>query len=309
MQQQLVVVSCHYNPMSFNTRRTLTAAFEQQMQQAGAQFVLVECALGEMPFEVTSADNPGHLQVRCSSVIWNKENLINLGIRRALDLYPNISNIGWFDADIVFRNPHWLPETVRALQRYKVIQPWSDVYDLGPNGVHMNHFKSFCHQFYHRKPYCGTQRGHYEYWHSGYAWAARRDTLERLGGLFELAVLGAGDHHMAMAMVGKAKDSIHGGAPESYAKHVLAWQDLATAHVGTQIGYVPGTIEHSWHGRKIDRKYWDRWDIINRHQVDPTVDAKKNLQGVLEIAGNKPEFRHDVDAYFRARNEDANTIS
>jgi len=31
--------------------------------------------------------------------------------------------------------------------------------------------------------------------------------------------------------------------------------------------------------------------------------------GVLELAGNKPELRRDLDAYFRQRDEDANTLA
>jgi hypothetical protein len=36
---------------------------------------------------------------------------------------------------------------------------------------------------------------------------------------------------------------------------------------------------------------------------------KRNSFGVLELAGNKPQLRRDMDAYFRSRNEDATTLS
>jgi hypothetical protein len=29
----------------------------------------------------------------------------------------------------------------------------------------------------------------------------------------------------------------------------------------------------------------------------------------MELAGNKPELRRDIDAYFRQRDEDSNTLS
>jgi len=30
---------------------------------------------------------------------------------------------------------------------------------------------------------------------------------------------------------------------------------------------------------------------------------------VLELAGNKPDLRRDLDGYFRARDEDSNTLN
>jgi hypothetical protein len=71
---------------------------------------------------------------------------------------------------------------------------------------------------------------------------------------------------------------------------------------------VPGTIEHYFHGKKTDRKYMDRWQMIIEHQFDPDMDIKPNAWGVLELAGNKPGLQHDLDAYFRLRNEDVNSL-
>ncbi len=77
-------------------------------------------------------------------------------------------------------------------------------------------------------------------------------------------------------------------------------------HVKKRIGYVPGTIEHSWHGKKEDRKYNDRWDILRRNHFDPDTDIKYNAYGVIEFTGNKPRMEHEIDRYFRSRREDLN---
>jgi hypothetical protein len=45
-----------------------------------------------------------------------------------------------------------------------------------------------------------------------------------------------------------------------------------------------------------------------RNQFEPAVDLKRNVWGVYELAGNKPQLRRDIDAYFRSRNEDANSL-
>jgi hypothetical protein len=80
-------------------------------------------------------------------------------------------------------------------------------------------------------------------------------------------------------------------------------------HIAGNISYVPGTIEHAWHGAKERRKYVDRWSILVRNGFDPEADLKRNSWGVIELAGNKPRLRKDIDQYFRSRDEDSNTLN
>ncbi len=205
---------------------------------------------------------------------------------------------------------------MRALQHYDVVQPWSDAYDLGPNGEHLAHHRSFCRQWFHRQPVLATHSGYwqsdggpYTYPHSGYAWAITRDAYDRVGGLFELGGMGSGDHHMALALVGHAEASMPGGTTEAYRSEVMRWQDRALRHINGNIGYVPGTVEHLFHGRKNERGYQSRWEMFVRHAFDPHEDLKRNSSGVLEFATNKPELRHDFDLYLMSRNEDVNVVA
>jgi hypothetical protein len=48
--------------------------------------------------------------------------------------------------------------------------------------------------------------------------------------------------------------------------------------------------------------------MMIEHQFDPDNDIKRNSWGVLELGGNKPGLRRDLDAYFRVRNEDINSL-
>jgi hypothetical protein len=123
----------------------------------------------------------------------------------------------------------------------------------------------------------------------------------------ETAALGAADHHCAMALIGRVDESIPSNIGEAYKAPLRLWQSRAIAHIAKNISYVPGTIEHFWHGPKVKRAYVDRWKILIDNHFDPTTDLKKNTYGVVELASNKPQLRHDIDRYFRSRNEDANT--
>lgn len=292
--------------MLWDSRVKLYHAFEKHMIESGVKLTTVECALGQRPFELS---NPAvnHVKVRHKTLPWNKENLINLGVAAALKSDPSAEYLCWNDADIEFLDPQWAVKTVHALQQYAIIQPWSDAYDLGPGGRHnhMAHHQSFCYRWWNHQL---TDNKAYDVAHPGYSWAIRREAFEEVGGLIETAALGAGDRHMSLALIGEVLKQIAPGISDAYKRPLLQWQALALKYINKNIGFVPGTINHFFHGRKVDRQYWSRWQILVRNQFDPSTDLKKNAYGVIELAGNKPRLAHDLDHYLRQRAEDGNVI-
>jgi hypothetical protein len=304
----LHVVTCIANPIRWRSRISLYRDFERHMLESGVRLTIVECAYGDRPYELAGTAGVNHVPVRSRTLVWNKENLINIGISR---LPQDWKYVAWIDADVLFRKPAWASETVHALQQYDVVQPWSDCYDLGPNDDHLQAHRSFCRLVATGKPIVqgpNAKHGPYQFGHPGYAWAATRQALEFVGGLVETAALGAADHHMALALVGRVQDSIPGNLTQAYSAPLLLWQKHAMQHIGGNIGYVPGTLEHAWHGSKDKRAYIDRWQILARNHFDPVTDLKRNTSGVLELAGNKPQLRRDIDLYFRSRDEDSNSL-
>jgi hypothetical protein len=303
----LHVVAVIANPVRWRSRISLYKKFEQHMLDSGVKLTTVECAYGERPYEL---DNPhvNHVKVRANAgaLVWNKECLLNIGISR---LPPEAKYIGTFDADITFRRGDWAAETVQALQHYPVVQPWSECDDLGPSGEHLDTHRSFCRLVHEKKPIVqgpNAVQGPYRFGHPGYAWAWTRQALEWTGGLIETAGLGAADHHMAMALIGRVHDSVPNNIGEAYKEPLRLWQRRAITHIAANISYVSGTIEHGFHGPKANRLYVERWPILINHQFNPMADLKRNTYGVLELAGNKSGLSHDVDLYFRQRNEDGN---
>ncbi len=300
----LDVVAVVANPIRWASRLRLYRDFEQHMLDSGVRLTTVECAYGDRPYELMANKHVNHVPVRSKTLVWNKEGMTNRGIAQ---LQPDWKYVAWVDADVMFRKPSWASETVHALQLHDIVQPWSDCYDLGPDDDHLQTHRSFCRLYQEARPITPSGCAGYEFAHPGYAWAATRAALERLGGLLETAALGAGDHHMALALAGRAAESLPGGIHPGYRRPVMRWQEWATQHICGNIGYVAGTIEHRWHGSKDLRKYVDRWSILVKHAFDPAEDLKRNTSGLLELAGNKPALQQDIERYFRQRNEDATT--
>jgi hypothetical protein len=303
----LSVVAVVANPVRWESRIRLAHAFIDHMLDSGVALTIVECAYGERPFDLADIPHIQHVGVRARTLVWNKECLLNIGMAR---LPAQARYIAFIDADIRFRRSDWAADTVHALQQYDVVQPWSDCYDLGPNDDHLHAHRSFCRLWSDGTPIVQGPNavGSYQFGHPGYAWAFTRQSLDWLGGLIDSAALGAADHHMALALVGRVMDSVPARMHANYAKPLLLWQERAMRHIAGNISFVPGTIEHSWHGAKDRRKYVDRWSVLTDHQFDPQCDIKRNSFGVIELACNKPKLRRDIDAYFRGRDEDSNTL-
>jgi hypothetical protein len=307
---QLHVFTARSNPLHWTSTHRNWLAFARSMLDAGVTLTVVECAFGEEDHQCMM-EGVRHIAVRAKTRVWNKENLLNIGVHRT----PEARYIAWIDADVIFRRPDWPMATLHALQHYDVIQPWSDAYDLGPHDEHIAHHRSFCRQYFHRQPMIATHRpywhsdgGRHVYPHSGYAWAMTRQAFDWLGGLFELGGMGSGDHHMSLALIGQGSVSVPQGVSNAYRAEVQRWQDRALRHINYNIGYAGGTLEHLFHGRKPDRGYQSRWGMFLKHGFDPLEDLKRNSHGVLEFAANKPELRHDFDLYLQSRNEDINSL-
>ena len=313
----LDVVAVVSNPARYRARYDLFRAFEAHVREAGARLTVVEMAFADRPFEITRADDPRHVQVRSAHEFWAKENLINLGFAR---LPRDSRYVAWIDADLTFARHDWVQETLQQLQHYPIVQMFAEAHDLDPDGMLLNSFRSFGYSHVHgipRKKGSGYYGGvplntsvnpRIAYWHHpGFAWAARRETIDTLGGLFDVAVVGEADYIMAKSIVGEGLDVLYPGVSPGYRKAVIDWQAQALKLRGN-LGYVPGTVLHHWHGRKAGRKYWDRCKILTDTRFDPAVDLKRDWQGIYQLVDHdEPRstlLRDAIRSYFRGRNED-----
>lgn len=315
--EELHVIAVVSNPIRYKSRYRLFNDFHKQITNSSCRLYIVECAFGDRSFELTDAHNPNHIQLRTSHELWLKENMINIGISR---LPANWRYVAWVDADITFSRHDWAEETVHQLQHHKIVQMFSHAIDLGPEEQPILHHEGFCYCYWKAlngvTPYVQTQRKSAQYyyyypsqaptnlWHPGFAWAATRDAVNDLGGLMDFAILGAADHHMCRALVGDGMRTLPKNIGSIYSNRVQIWQDRAEKHLKRDLGYVPGTITHHWHGSKRQRYYAERWKILTRNGYDPDLDLKYDSQGLLQLTDRNIKLRDGIRSYFRARHED-----
>jgi hypothetical protein len=75
--------------------------------------------------------------------------------------------------------------------------------------------------------------------------------------------------------------------------------------VKQNVGYVPGTVLHHWHGAGKQRGYTDRWAILRRHQFDPVCDLVRDCSGLWRIAIGRERLADDIRRSLAQRNEDS----
>ena len=302
---KLWVITVVSNPQRYKSRYELYHRFKVGVERVGANLITVELALGDRCFELTDRDNPRHVQLRTMDELWHKENMQNLGAER---VPPDCKYLMFCDADIEFVRHDWPEEVVQQLQHYKVVQPFQSVIDLGPNGEALKIMDGFVYSWVNNAPAPFSYGGSGPFWHPGFSTAYRIDSFSDLGGLVDWAILGSADFHMWWALIGKTREKLASKVSSAYRKHLLIWEDRALSAIRKNIGYMPGTIYHHWHGKKVNRRYEDRYQILYRHNYDPELDIQDDWQGLKRFSNRGDRMRNDIRAYFAQRNEDDITL-
>jgi hypothetical protein len=294
----LYVILPYFNYCKYEKRLTLFTDFvKRYWNLINVRIVVVEGSYDKFELPTFGNNVIIHIKVKLVNRIWIKENLINLGIKY---LPENWKYVAWIDADLTFLNTNWVHDTMQLLDDHDIVQLFHTAINMGPNGEALKIDNSFCYMSLKSgKPYHRAAK--YGFWHPGFAWSMRRSAYEQLGGLLDIAILGSGDRHMALSLIGKADWSYHGGIDDSYKNKVLAFQEKCK---NLTYNYTPGTILHHFHGSLKDRKYVDRWLILVNHKYNPTEDTYYDDNGVLNLTTSGKRLQQDILEYFIGRKED-----
>lgn len=301
LEEKLNVIIVISNPCEYGTRYRLANEFIKRMESehhSEIELYVVELAYGSQKHYVAKSNNPKHLQLRADIPLWHKENMINIGINRLLP--KGWKSVAWIDADIEFNSASWASDTLKILNGSKdIVQLFSHAVDMDKHEDGMSIFTGFGFQQENGKKYGGTG---INFWHPGFAWAITRKAYERIGGIYELSILGSGDHNMAKSLIKDGINSLNKLVTDEYKNSVISWQNRANS---LRLGYVPGVIRHYFHGSKKNRRYSERWQILVKYKYNPELHLTKNSDGILIPTNDCPQgLLDDIMDYFRERNED-----
>jgi hypothetical protein len=310
-----------FNPIGYVSRMILLEEFMRHIiLDLHANVILAELIYDGQSY-VATAKPPAdtgrvrYVQFRASSVVWEKERMLNaIALELEDTLPPNAKYITAVDGDLtLLRNDGGPADTivdliVETLQRHKVAQTWTNCKFLKPDETPLYEHRSFAsHVSEWQATHSPTEQivpvGK---WEPGFAWSFRLDALRAIGGFFDVGIVGSGDRVTAYALCGLAELTLHKDASDEYRAAVLEYQkQVQRAQLG-DIGVVPITLLHHWHGAPANRQFRSRQSILARHSFNPARDLVMNRWHMWELKSqSKPGFQEDIIAYFRERKEDA----
>lgn len=103
---------------------------------------------------------------------------------------------------------------------------------------------------------------------------------------------------------------MHPGLHANYKNMVNEWANLCERHIRKNVGVMTGSIIHNWHGRKTDRGYGAKHNLLAHIGFDPLKHLKRDYQGLWQLHDDGSEsfvrLRDEMRAIAHERDEDSN---
>jgi len=300
----LWAITCYFNHLGYQTRLRNYRIFRRHLT---VPLITVELSYNPH-FELRSPDADVLVQIRGRDLLWQKERLLNVALRRVPE---DCDSIAWLDCDVVFERTDWHELARRELQHFTLVQLFrircNLVRDAAKTGLALSRTDSSSDSMgykiaHHsataddlRIPGVST---------TGMAWAARAEVLRSLG-LYDACVIGSGDRALACAALGKYSYAAEGlRMTARQVQHYLHWARPFSAAVRSGIGYIDGRVFHLWHGDLKHRRYVERFQGFQKFEFDPFVDIVLDDQRIWQWNSDKPAMHEYVRRYFESRRED-----
>ena len=294
-------ITSYFNPVGFKRRLSNYRIFRANL---AVPLVTVELSF-DGRFELTDDDADILIQLSGGAVLWQKERLLNIAIK---SVPQNAKNIAWLDCDVIFERPDWMHEAEQKLSEANVVQLYSELVDLGPEGYQpsIQHVPPSGHGIVSlglRQQNAPTE-GDVRFSLPGLAWAARKEILEEHG-FYDAMIIGSGDSSIFHAMHGRFDHELGRRLlTKAHEEHYLMWARPYHRTVRGKVNNVAGRICHLYHGKFVNRRYRSRHDLLAELGFDPDLDLRIGANGAWHWARPRPDLEDFLRKYFLSRAED-----
>ena len=283
-----IAIIPYHNPCRWRTRPRNYQVCVDALHKQKVDTLTIECGyLGK--WDIPNAE----IKTHSSSIIWQKERLINHAIST---LPPSVKYIAWVDGDMLFTDNNWVEHTIELLQDNDYVQLFDEVHYLTANNLEYS--EGAVNRTIQGVIAGGTQPGG--------AWAARREALEPLG-IYDKHIVGGGDSALLTVLLERRVglgQHFYEYASRAARQDMINW---SAAHIARyqkpRITFLPQHIAHLFHGTLQDRNYGERAKWLRQYDFNPHTDIVE-VQGAWEWASEKKEFHDELIKYFKCRNED-----
>jgi len=287
------VLIAFFNPVPFKRPLKNLLYIMKSLRDERIPHFVAECVFFDREPEVPGA----HLVLRSNSLMFYKENLLNLLEATVPQQYTKLVLM---DGDIIFSAPDWIDQISQKLDTTDIIQPFEQACWLYPDNTRIRAQKG-SYGFAITKKAMNENTPPNKF-HPGFVWAMKRSIFKAIGGLYDKAIAGNGDVMFAFSLLNDMPSSYI----SRYAPCILeTWREYneRVRRVNPVIGYLNMDVYHLFHGLVRNRQYNSRHEIIKAKLAggwDTVVTT--NAQGLYEF--KDPELSKSLHQYFQDRAED-----
>lgn len=276
--------------------------FKDNLKRQGIDLITIELAFKDEPYQL---DNDVYLRLRTDTVLWHKESMLNLLVKR---LPPHFDKVVWLDCDIKITDDNWLDEVNRNLDHYPILQVGSEYKFEDKHGSYISKktVGYACQLSEEENP------ANYKDYHVGLAWAANRSFYEKVG-MFDYDVTGSGDTILFYTAANFWSTNFSWWLRQKYKnkcpsinKFLKSYLDKASKFFTGEtarenVGYTSTKIIHKYHGNYQRRGYVSRLTLLE--DLDMSKDLERDYHGLLKWTNN--DFNKRFEKFFLLKDEDS----
>lgn len=304
-KKDMAVLTCYFNWIGYKSPQKNLKNFIAYMEEQQVPLYGVELSLTD-DFNTKNLKNWKQIKVTSDSICFQKEACINLLVN---DVPSQFTKIAWIDADLKFVNKNWYSETSKKLEKYKLVQMFSEYLVSDRDGKVIKKDKSLMSLGGPNREKLNVTEGRRLGGPPGGAWAARREMWQH-GGLYPYGIVGGGDC-LFICTVFEMHDinfvkTVAGlfGKNEN-CKKFDNWKKTLIPYINKSVSYIDGGIIHDWHGEPNNRAHSTRHELYNDINIDENVEI--NSDGVICLKNTADDVKARILAYFNSRKEDGDS--
>lgn len=309
-------ITTYFNPCGYKKRYNNYVTFRYSSLKQNLKLITIELSINDSPFVLKKDMSDILVQVKSNSVLWHKEQLLNVAISH---LPNDCDKICWLDCDLIFENDNWVNDLSAKLDGpFIFVQPFEMITNL--NEDHTIGYSTLAYS----NASLGENKQKKVKGTVGFGWAAKLDFIKSLRGFYPFNIIGGGDNFVQMIL--KACNYINSKSFEELTKHenMSRFNDAQKKHFisylrtlnslptdfvrsinSNSVSFIKGNAFHLWHGNTRDRQYSSRHDILKMYSFNPAKHIYFNNDNCLEWTNDAPKkLKKAVKKYFKSRNED-----
>lgn len=292
--RNIAAVTCHYNPQRSQARIRCYETFARQFPRIGLDLFTAEGSLDDR-WEIPGA---WRYDLDPEACLFAKENLLNLAIARLPDRYDRVV---WIDSDVLMLNHDYVDILAQSLEKNPVVQAFQELRYIARDGGWQTGWRSSIGYINAKNGTCVAEP---KEGYPGLAWAARRELLANIGGIYDRVITGGGDVAWCCGMWGDLRPNYTQQWSQALVADVRRWATAAKPNI-TGVGYVQARGVHLYHGTLKHRQYSRRNEILGEAQYDPQLHLEYAENGTLRWSAAAPKsLRDGVREYMLGRKED-----